>query len=88
MAQSKKEGNKDNRDPTIKRLDAIIRVVIESNKIQNPKFDDAVAIKALRSVDLTLAEIAKIIGWKSTGSVANMLKGKKKPSKKKTSKKK
>lgn len=61
-----------------KRLDAIIRLLTETIKLSNPKFGDTEAIQAMYSVGLTQSEIARILGWKSRGSVNNLLNPKKK----------
>lgn len=70
------EETKGSRDPSIKRLDAIIRLLIELNKIR-PKdaeeFNEASAARLLKSVDLTPTEIAKILGKKSRTDVTSYL---------------
>ena len=61
-------------DPIIKRLDAIVRFLIEMNKPENKKkLNDAMAARILKSLDLTPTEIAKILGKKSATDVAPYL---------------
>lgn len=59
------------------RLDGMLRLLIESIKVSNPEFGNAEVAIALHSVGLSTTEIAKILGWKSHGSVGNLLKSKK-----------
>jgi predicted DNA-binding antitoxin AbrB/MazE fold protein len=62
----------------IKRLDAIIRLYIETNKPEKKmKFSEGEAIRLLKSVDLTPTEIAKILGKKSATDVSYALYSKK-----------
>ena len=78
----KKNNNQDNRSPTDKRLDALIRILIELNKADpNKTFTEANAARILKSVDLTPTEIAKILGKKSATDVAQYLYSKKKTTK-------
>jgi hypothetical protein len=66
-------------DPVTKRLDALIRLFIEMSKPKGKEpFNEAVAARLLKSVDLTPTEIAKIIGKKSATDVAPYLYPKKK----------
>ncbi|MBI5472854.1 MAG: hypothetical protein HY961_10965 [Ignavibacteriae bacterium] len=58
-----------------RRLDAIIRLLIETNKDENV-LSDATAARLLKSVGLTPTEIARILGKKSATSVAPYLYGK------------
>ncbi len=64
-------------DPVIKRLDALIRLLIEMSKI-NKDFNEAIAARILKSLDLTPTEIAKILGKKSATDVSSYLYPKKK----------
>ena len=74
-----KNNNRDSRSGTEKRLDAIIRLLIEINKSNPTKnFTEADAVKTLKSVDLTPTEISKILGKKSATDVAPYLYSKKK----------
>lgn len=58
----------------IKRLDALIRLYIETNKPEKKKkFGEGEAIRLLKSVDLTPTEIAKILGKKSATDVSYAL---------------
>lgn len=60
-----------------KRLDALIRISLESHLDKNNKFNLTAAVKALNSCGLGPSEIASILGKKST-DVAPLLYGKKK----------
>mgnify|MGYP001107468287 CR=1 FL=1 len=67
-------------DPITKRLDALIRLFIETSKPHGKeKFNEAIAARILKSVGLTPTEIAKILGKKSATDVAPYLYSKKKP---------
>jgi hypothetical protein len=83
----KKEKNKEVLDiklvnPLIKRLDAIIKLLIEENKIIYKKeFTESKIAKLLYSVELTPTEIAKILGKKSASEIAPYLYSKKKSDK-------
>ena len=58
----------------IKRLDALIRLYIETSKPEKKmKFSEGEAIRWLKSVDLTPTEIAKILGKKSATDVSYAL---------------
>ena len=58
----------------IKRLDALIRLYIETNKPEKKlKFNEGDAILLLKSVDLTPTEIAKILGKKSATDISYAL---------------
>jgi hypothetical protein len=83
MAKKKKEKKMDARDPASKRLDAIIRLNIEMNKLLNDKFTDAIAANALKSVGLTPTEIARIFGKESRTDITYLLYGKDSDKKKK-----
>jgi hypothetical protein len=85
--QQDKTQNSQNSDAIIKRLDALIRLVIEINKNQSEKnFNEGEVARLLNSVDLTPTEIAKILGKKSRTDVAPFLYAKPKKRKKKASK--
>jgi hypothetical protein len=65
-------------DPITKRLDALIRLFVEMNKPKGKEeFNEAVAARLLKSVDLTPTEIAKILGKKSRTDIAHYLYDKK-----------
>lgn len=50
-------------DPVTKRLDALLRLLIETNKPEGKgKFNEATAARLLKSAGLTPKEIAKILG--------------------------
>ncbi|MFZ3077367.1 MAG: hypothetical protein WA139_02840 [Candidatus Aenigmatarchaeota archaeon] len=69
-----KKRQKDERDSTTKRLDAIIRLFIEMNKpTEKKKFSEPIAARILNSAGLTPTEIAKILGKKSATDVAPYL---------------
>jgi hypothetical protein len=75
----KQEKEKMKEYPLIKRLDALIRLFIEMNKPNGKKeFNESVAARILKSVDLTPTEIAKILGKKSATDIAPYLYPKKK----------
>ena len=81
MPQKQKKKNKENTqaDQIVKRLDALIRLFIEMNKPNSNKiFNEAVAARILKSLDLTPTEIAKILGKKSATDVSQYLYPKKK----------
>lgn len=79
----KKEKKVDVRDPVSTRLDAIIRLNIEMNKLLNEKFTDAVAANALKSVGLTPTQIARIFGKESRTDITYLLYGRDSEKKKK-----
>ena len=60
------------RDPVTLRLDALLRLIIETNK-ENVKVTDASAARVLNSAGLTPTEIARILGKKSATDVAPYL---------------
>ena len=65
----------------IKRLDALIRLYIETSKPEKKmKFSEGEAILLLKSVDLTPTEIAKILGKKSATDISYCLYPKKEKS--------
>jgi len=72
--RKKKQGD----DPAVRRLDALIRLFIETNRTK-PKegFNEASAARILKSVGLTPTEIARILGKKSATDIAPYLYGKK-----------
>lgn len=69
----------DNAESITRRLDAIIRLMIEDQKINN-KADVGQQILILKSVGLATAEIANILGVKTT-SIPSMTPKQKKVSK-------
>jgi len=83
MSQKQTKQSKVNQqDPVVKRLDALIRLFIEMNKPNaNKNFNEAIAARILKSLDLTPTEIAKILGKKSATDVAPYLYPKKKTEK-------
>lgn len=56
---SKKQRKEKTTDPITKRLDVLIRLFIEMNK---EKFSKTTAVHILKSLELTLTEITKILG--------------------------
>lgn len=70
--------NKISDEEFLRRLDVIIRLLIELNKKLDEKFDMATIVKILKSLGLAPTEIAKILGYKSRTSVASFLYSKKK----------
>jgi len=61
----------------ITRIDALIGILIEGNRI-NEKFSENSYAKILHSVGYTPTEIAKVFGKKKATDVAPLLYGKKK----------
>ncbi len=62
----------------IKRLDALIRLYIETSKPEKKmKFSEGEAIRLLKSVGLSPTEIAKILGKKAATDVSYALYSKK-----------
>ncbi|MEM2293475.1 MAG: hypothetical protein QW228_08830 [Candidatus Aenigmatarchaeota archaeon] len=69
-------GKKENVEiqPIVKRLDALIRLLIEMNKPEGKeKFSEATAARILKSVGLKPTEIARILGKKSVTAIAPYL---------------
>lgn len=61
-------------EAVIKRLDALIRLFIEVSKPKRKEeFNEPVAARILRSVNLTPTEIARILGKKSVTDIAPYL---------------
>ncbi|HEY5748601.1 MAG TPA: hypothetical protein VIU12_21170 [Chryseolinea sp.] len=73
--KAKKE---DARDPISKRLDALIRLLIDLNREEKAVMNDGVASRLLKSTGLSPTEIATILGKGSATDVAQYLYGKKK----------
>lgn len=75
MNLSSKEVSQNDLDKAIiKRLDALIRLYIETNRAEKKlKMNDAEAARLLKSLDLTPTEIAKILGKKSATDVSQYL---------------
>jgi len=71
----KKQQNSQENDSVIRRLDALIRLLIEMNKEkkEGEKFNDTIAARVLKSAGLTPTEIAKILGKKSAQDVSSYL---------------
>ncbi|MCB9237371.1 MAG: hypothetical protein H6580_05540 [Flammeovirgaceae bacterium] len=69
----------DPRDPATKRLDGILRLVIEALKSSDSKtFNDSSISRILNSTGLTPTEIAKVLGKESATAIAPYLYQKKK----------
>lgn len=70
----KRKKQKDERDSTTKRLDALIRLFIET-KISEVKeeFNTPAAARILKSAGLTPTEIARIMGKKSRTDISKYL---------------
>lgn len=67
-------------EPITKRLDALIRVILETlYDKKDKKFNEATAARMLKSAGLTPTDVAKILGKKDATAVAPYLypKGKK-----------
>lgn len=81
MSKQNNENKKEDENLS-KRLDAIIRLLIENNK-QNlgNKFNLGETIRNLNSIGLTPSEIAKILGKKSYSDISPHLYKKKKETK-------
>jgi hypothetical protein len=81
LRNTKKESNKNDQQEVTtssiaKRLDALIRLFIETNKTKNKqKLNEATVARILRSVGFTPTEIAKILGKRSATDVAQYLYG-------------
>lgn len=75
LAKGKKA--QDERNSTDKRLDAIIRILVEVNKNKTKSVSEPEAAVILNSVGLTPTEIARIFGKKSRTEVSGYLYGKK-----------
>ena len=67
------------------RLDALLRLQIESLSDRKKKFNDATAVRTLHSAGLTPTEIAKILGKKGGSSAVSVYLYSKSKSKKKKS---
>lgn len=82
--KQRKGKNEDQKNSTEKRLDALIRLMIETIKFQtsnsesSERFTDRDAAKILQSVNLGPTEIAKILGKKSATDVSYLLYSKEK----------
>ena len=78
MAKEKTKNN-DLRDSVTKRLDALVRIIIELLKnTDNKTFNDRSISVILKSVGLTPTEIALILGKKSATDISPYLYAKKK----------
>jgi hypothetical protein len=76
---NKREQEKTEIELIIKRLDALIRLLIEMNKPKGKeKFNEATAARMLRSIGLKPKEIARILGKKSVTDIAPYLYSRKK----------
>jgi hypothetical protein len=76
---NKKAKNDDSRDSTVKRLDALIRLVTEILRTaDNKTFNDGSFSRILKSTGLTPTEIAQILGKKSATDISQYLYIKKK----------
>lgn len=70
-----KKNQNDEKNEYLTRLDAIIRLCIESQK-ENNQLNESSAARLLKSVGLQPTAIAKILGKKSATDVAPYLYGK------------
>lgn len=76
---NRKSNNDDLRDSTLKRLDALIRLVTEIMRASDSKtFNDGSFSRILKSTGLTPTEIAQILGKKSATDISQYLYPKKK----------
>lgn len=83
--KTRRKNSKDPNEAITKRLDALIRVVLETlYDKKDRKFNETSAVKILNSAGLTPTEIARILGKKDRRAVSPMLysKGKKKKAEK------
>jgi hypothetical protein len=80
LKRARKSKARQQADPVVKRLDALIRLFIEINKKPDSKkeFTETDAARILKSLGLTPTEIAKILGKESATDVAPYLYPKKK----------
>lgn len=79
MMATKKNRQIDERDPSVKRLDCIIRLFAEALKTTDPKsFNEGSISRLLNSSGLTPTEIAKVFGKKSATDIAPYLYSKRK----------
>lgn len=69
--------NEEQRNPTDRRLDALIRLLVEVNKDRGKKLSEPEAALILTSAGLTPTEVAKILGKKSATQISSYLYGKK-----------
>jgi len=61
-------------DPILKRLDAIIRLIVETNKLkEHEKLSEGNAARHLNSVGLSPTEIARILGKKAATDISYAL---------------
>ncbi len=66
-------------DPIAKRLDALLRLIIETSKPKAKEtFTDGAAARVLRSAGLTPTEVARILGKKKASDVSKYLYSKEK----------
>lgn len=71
MMATKKNRQNDERDPSVKRLDCIIRLFSEVLKCTDPKnFNEGSTARLLNSSGLTPTEIAKVLGKKTATDIA------------------
>jgi hypothetical protein len=78
MASKKRAKPEEERDPVVKRLDALLRLIIETNKKDKGEFNEASAARLLKSAGLTPTEIAHVLGKESATDVSPYLYPKKK----------
>jgi len=76
-------GKERSNEAVVKRLDALIRLFFEKNKTDKKKFSVGEAARILKSVGLTVTEIAKILGKEKATDVSVHLYKKVKMKKKK-----
>ena len=84
MSNKQAKDSEDERDPIVKRLDSLIRIVIETLYTEKKKkFNEGTAIQILDSCDLTPTEIAKIMGKSGATAISPYLYSKDKPKRRK-----
>ncbi|MCZ6594507.1 MAG: hypothetical protein O6943_06270 [Bacteroidetes bacterium] len=74
---NEKKDSETTKDSIILRLDALIRLLIETNK-DKEGFNDAHFSRILHSVGISPTEIARILGKKKATDISPYLYGKKK----------
>jgi hypothetical protein len=83
MAKKKSKKSTDTNESITKRLDGLIRILLETLYEDKKKFNEAVAVRTLHSSGLSPTEIAKILGKKGGAqAVSQYIYSKNKPTKK------